>query len=218
MNESRDVAAADGLLLRRRGDGALELRANGVFVMDTVETSSEQVLAARALELHERPDRVLVGGLGLGFTLEAVLIDPRVRRCTVAEIEPALVGWMRDGTVPHGPGLLHDARVEVYAGDVADLLRAGSVYDVVLLDVDNGPGNLVHQTNAGLYDARGLAAARAALAPGGMLVIWSGNRAPTLLEEMRTSFGDAEEIRCPVTLQGRSTAYWIYAARVPSFL
>lgn len=214
--ENHDVAADDRLLLRRREDGALELRANGVFVMDTVETSSERVLAARALELHERPSRVLVGGLGLGFTLEAVLADPRVRHCTVAEIEPALVGWMRDGTVPHGPRLLGDDRVEVYAGDVADLLRGEPAYDVVLLDVDNGPGNLVHQANAGLYDAGGLATARSALRPGGALVVWSGNRAPELLAAMRDVLGQAEEIDCPVTLQGRSTAYWIYAARVTS--
>ena len=104
------------LVLRARteddGVTTLELRANGVFVMDTRETSSERALARQALARHPAPESVLVGGLGLGFTLAEVLDDARVRRVVVAEIEPALVGWMRDGTVPHGPALLADPRVQ----------------------------------------------------------------------------------------------------------
>ena len=88
-----------------------------------------------------RPGQVLVGGLGLGFTLAEVLADPRVRRVVVAEIEPALVGWLRDGTVPHGPALLADPRVEVAVDDVADVIGGPRAsFDLVLLDVDNGPG------------------------------------------------------------------------------
>ena len=145
------------LVLRQRtepdGSTTLELRANGVFVMDTRETSSERALAREALARHETPGTVLVGGLGLGFTLAEVLADPRVRRVVVAEIEPALVGWLRDGTVPHGPALLSDPRVEVRGRrrGAACLAAAHAAYDLVLLDVDNGPGYLVHDTNAALY-------------------------------------------------------------------
>ena len=125
-----EVARAESergeLVLRQRtepdGSTTLELRANGVFVMDTRETSSERALAREALARHEAPGSVLVGGLGLGFTLAEVLADPRVRRVVVAEIEPALVGWLRDGTVPHGPALLADPRVEVRVADVADVI------------------------------------------------------------------------------------------------
>src|SRR3954453_10256144 len=95
---ARSAAGRGELVLRGRYDGALELRANGVFVMDTVETSTERALATRALALHRDPGTVLVAGLGLGFTLRAVLEDDRVQRVTVAEIEDALIGWMRDGT------------------------------------------------------------------------------------------------------------------------
>ena len=94
------------VLRQRRDDGAasvLELRANGVFVMDTAETTSEVALAAAALDLVDDPRDVLVGGIGLGFTMHAVLADPRVERCTVVEIEEALVGWMRDGTIQPRP-------------------------------------------------------------------------------------------------------------------
>ena len=132
------------VLRERRDEGAppaLELRVNGVFVMDTVETSTERALAGAALALVEEPRAVVVGGLGLGFTMREVLADPRVERCAVVEIEQALVDWMRDGTVPHGPALLADQRVVVVTADVAAALAEArpASYDLVLLDVDNGP-------------------------------------------------------------------------------
>jgi spermidine synthase len=213
------MTASGELVLRQRpaatGD-VLELRANGVFVMDTAETSSERALAARALSVSTRPDHVLVGGLGLGFTLAAVLEDARVRRCTVVEIEPALVGWLRDGTIPHGPALLAEPRVDVVVADVAAHLRAAgdAAYDLVLLDVDNGPGYLVHDDNAALYERGFLAATRRVLRPGGALVVWSASRAPALLEHLAAAYDDGEEIACPVTLQGRAEHYWLYAGKV----
>ena len=135
---------------RSRRPRSLELRANGVFVMDTAETSSERALASAALELVDSPATVLVGGLGLGFTMREVLADQRVERCTVVEIEQDLVDWMRDGTIPHGPAMLADERLTVVVNDVAlAFAEAGEVtYDLVLLDVDNGPGYLVHDANA----------------------------------------------------------------------
>lgn len=217
--ESTQPLAQDGtLVLRRREDGALELRANGVFVMDTVETSTERELATRTLRLHPAPRQVLVGGLGLGFTLQAVLADDRVERCTVVEIEPALVGWMSDGTIPHGPALLADPRARVLVADVAVALRESppAAYDLVLLDVDNGPGYLVHDDNEALYAAPALQDARRATAPGGAVVVWSAARAPDLLAAMTAVFGSAEALPYAVTLQSRAEHYWLYAARVRS--
>lgn len=214
-----DELARDGnLVLRRREDGSLELRANGIFVMDTVETSTERALATRALALHPAPVHVLIGGLGLGFTLEAVLDDPRVRQADVVEIEPALVAWLRHGVVPHGPELLADPRVAVTVADVTDALRDAqpSTYDVVLLDVDNGPGYLVHDANAGLYEAPALDAARRATRRGGMVVVWSAAEAPELGTTMGGVFGPerVEAISYPVDLQGRDETYWLYAGHV----
>lgn len=215
---ARAASERGELVLRRRYDGTLELRANGVFVMDTAETSTERALATRALALVERPAQVLVGGLGLGFTLEAVLADERVQRCTVVEIEPALAGWLRDGTVPHGPALLADPRADVVVADVAVALRqsAPAAYDLVLLDVDNGPGYLVHDANAGLYEAPALTDARRAARPGGQVVVWSAAEAPELAATMRRVFGEVEELPYAVKLQTREETYWLYAARVPS--
>jgi spermidine synthase len=216
------VARSDGergeLRLSRRESGALELRANGVFVMDTEETSTERALAERALRLHQRPREVLVGGLGLGFTLQAVLADPRVERCTVVEIEPALVQWMSDGTIPHGRALLADPRTRVQVADVATALRESppAAYDLVLLDVDNGPGYLVHDANAALYEAPALADAARATRPGGAVVVWSAAEAPALAATMRRVLGSCEAIPYAVTLQTRAERYWLYAARVAS--
>ncbi|WP_240641395.1 spermidine synthase [Nocardioides ferulae] len=210
------------LLQRHRDDAGtvLELRANGVFVMDTAETSTERALASAALATVTDPRAVLVGGLGLGFTLAEVLADARVRTCTVVEIEPALVGWLRDGTVPHGPALLADPRVAVVIADVAGVLAdaAPSAYDLVLLDVDNGPGYLVHEENAALYRAPLLAATRRALRPGGRLVVWSADRAPALHAALVEVYAEQHVTEQPlaVRLQGRDEQYWLYLARVPS--
>ena len=99
------------------------------------------------------PRDVLVGGLGLGYTMHRVLADSRVERCSVVEIEQALVEWMRDGTIPHGPELLADERANAVVADIAAAVgeAADASYDLVLLDVDNGPGYLVHEHNAALY-------------------------------------------------------------------
>ena len=219
-----EVARCDSergeLVLRERrpeggGPTVLELRANGVFVMDTSEHASEQALADAALGAVAEPRRVLVGGLGLGFTLDRVLGDRRVEQVDVVEIEPALVEWMRDGTIPHGPQLLADSRARVVVADLARAVtEAGpTTYDVMLLDVDNGPGQLVHRTNAALYDEPFLRAALERLNPGGALVVWSAERSPALAEALRSVFGEVEERDHAVRLQDRDVDYWLYAAR-----
>ena len=208
------------LVLRERrheaAPTAFELRANGVFVMDTVEVGTERALASAALELVDDPRAVVVGGLGLGFTMHEVLADKRVEKCAVVEIEQALVDWMRDGTIPHGPALLADERVAIVVADIVVALAeaAPATYDLVLLDVDNGPGFLVHDTNAALYEAPALETARRALRSGGALVIWSAAEAPELEERMSQVFGDAEARPYDVLLQDREEQYWLYVARV----
>ena len=225
MTEHAEVARAESergeLVLRRRRSpqaaDVLELRVNGVFVMDTQETSSEEDMADLALGLVDHPRRVVVGGLGLGFTTRRVLADPRVVEVVVVEIEEALVGWLRDGTVPHGPALLADRRLRVVTADVATAITeardTGSAYDLVLLDVDNGPGYLVHDANAAVYAERFLTDVRGLLAPGGVVVVWSADAAPELLATMTEVFGDGEERAFDVVLQGRETAYYLYVSR-----
>ena len=186
-----------------------------MFVMDTAETSTEVALAAAALELVEEPRTVLVGGLGLGFTAQRVLADPRVERLTVVEIEGSVVAWMRDGTIPHGPALLADERLTVVEADLVVALAEAprSAFDLVLLDVDNGPGNLVHDHNRALYQAPFLARVRNALRPGGVVVVWSAAPAPDLMASMEAAYGECTEMSFDVRLQGREEHYLLYLSR-----
>ena len=220
-SESRDLARAESprgeLVLRehRPDDGGptrLELRANGVFVMDNVEVGTEQALARSALARVERPEAVLIGGLGLGFTMHEVLGDSRVARCTVVEIEQALVDWMRDGTVGHGPGLLADERLDMVVADVAHAVAEASPgsYDLVLMDVDNGPGYLVHEANAALYDVPFLQRVHEVLREDGVLAVWSAAEAPALGAALAGVFAEVVVDEHDVRLQDRDERYYLY--------
>jgi spermidine synthase len=219
------VARADTphgeVALRRRG-AVLELVVDGTFAMDTVDTTTEVALAEHALARHPAPGRVLVGGIGLGMTTRALLADPRVERVDVVELAAPLVQWARDGRVAELSGL-EGARCALHVADVLDVLPGGcgptGPWDVVLLDVDNGPGFLVHPGNAALYAPPGLAAARGALRPGGLLVIWSSHVAPALhtaLAEVAAPGEAVEEEVLEVRREGRLLHYALYSlARSP---
>jgi spermidine synthase len=209
---ARTESAVGEVALRRRGD-VVELIVGGVFVMDTVDVSTEVELATLPLARHRAPHRVLVGGLGLGFTAAAVLADDRVAHLAVVEIAAPLADWARAGLLPVR---LDDDRLDLRTGDVADVLAAEpGEWDLVLLDVDNGPGFLVRAENAALYAGPGLALAVAALAPGGLLAIWSSHRAPELAEALGSIGGEVEEVCREVHREGRALDYAIYLLRAP---
>jgi spermidine synthase len=219
------------VLLRRRdrpGGAVHELIVNGVFAMDSAETSSERRLASFAVVGRERVPRVLVGGLGLGYTAAAVLDDPAVGAALVdvVELEPPLVSWARAGLTPLLSRVAADPRTRLHVADVAAVLRGASdptgPWDAVLLDVDNGPDFLIHGTNAGLYGRPTLEAAHARLTPGGVLAIWCQGPAPALLETLRL-IGPTQEHRYAVEREGRRFSYVVYTltreargAEVPS--
>ena len=167
------------------GGGALTLMQRGteysimsgtIGLMNSRESGSEEQLAIQsAARLTNRPKpRILIGGLGMGFTLRAALgsFGPGAE-ITVAELVPAVVRWARGplGAI-HGTSL-DDPRVRIHEGDVATAITAGRPFDAILLDVDNGPDGLFRPANDRLYSAAGLAASKRALAPGGHLAVWS---------------------------------------------
>ncbi|MFN8092279.1 MAG: hypothetical protein U0599_08690 [Vicinamibacteria bacterium] len=171
-----EARAADGtvLTLARHG-GDWEVRWDGFILMASREHGSEDDLARLAFEKAPHAETVLVGGLGLGFSLRATLdlLGPR-GKAVVAEQSPAVVEWNRT----HVGGLaghpLDDPRVTVSPGDVrARIAGSRGEWDIILLDVDNGPGSLIHAANAGLYDADGITACRRALRDGGVLAVWA---------------------------------------------
>ncbi len=168
----------DGTVLKliRRSDEYVIL-ANGKSLMSSRMHGSEEALATfacrRALALKQ--PRVLIGGLGMGFTLRAALdLLPRDAEVIVAEIVPAVVEWNRGPLGPLARDPLNDSRVRVEIDDVAITLASRpSQFEAVLLDVDNGPTAFAASNNAGLYDDRGIAAAYSALKMDGVLAVWS---------------------------------------------
>ena len=195
--------------MRRRDDGSIELRVNGVFVMDDVETTSEERLGRAVLDLGA--EDILVGGLGLGHTLRTLLATPDVCRVIVAVLHPEIVDWMRDGTIP-GADLLADPRTEVAIDDVRTVVAAqpAASLDAIVLDVDNGPDFLVHDANAEVYSAPFLATCAERLRPGGAVCIWSMAESAPLREAMAEQLVDVRADAVPVTLQGRAERYWIF--------
>lgn len=203
------------VILRRRADGALELRVNGVFVMDAVETSSERLLARHVLDLGAR--EVLVGGLGLGYTLRELLAHDSVTRVVVAELHPEILGWMRDGTLP-GADLLADPRTTIAVDDVRRVVEAQprESLDAICLDVDNGPDFLVHDQNARLYRPDFIAMCAARLRSDGHLAIWSMADSEPVRSALAESFETVHISDVPVDLQGRAEHYWILTGSRPA--
>jgi len=194
-------------------DGVLSIRVGGVELMSTRQHHSEEVLASLACaELRDRPHAaVLIGGLGLGFTLRETLrhvaADATV---VVAELVPAVIAWNRDPAHRLAADVIDDPRVEVVVGDVADVLaaRAGR-FDAIMLDVDNGASGLTAAVNDRLYGPQGLGRCRAALKPGGRLAIWSAAADPRFVARMEESGFGVEVVKARAHPTGGSWN-WIF--------
>ncbi len=178
------------LELLRRGP-FFSIRVNGQLLMNSRVHGSEVRLAElslAALSERERP-HVLVGGLGFGYTLAAALERlPADARVTVVEIAPAVIKWNRELLGELNGATLNDPRVVVHAGDVCELVRSGTQrFDVILLDVDNGPRAVGRESNAFLYSPAGLEALRNTLSAGGVLAIWSAGPEVSFSDRLRAA-------------------------------
>jgi spermidine synthase len=170
--------AGDRLVLRHLG-GCFEIRINGWELMSNRSHHSEDALAAMACDhLHGVASHVLLGGLGMGYTLRALLDAlPESAQVSVAELLPEVIEWNRGpiSHLAHRP--LDDRRVTIYPADVADLLRSmDGALDAIILDIDNGPDAVTVDRNRWLYTPAGLALIRQTLTPTGILAVWSADR------------------------------------------
>jgi spermidine synthase len=187
------------LLTLYRHDGAYLIRADGVELMSTRRHLSEDRLAEVACApLSEVPQvRVLIGGLGLGFTLRAAL---RLLRddaeVVVAELVPEVVAWNADPRYDLSADAMVDPRVRVVQDDVSNVLRANvGAFDAIMLDTDNGPDGMLMSENARLYAARGIGVTRAALRAGGSVVYWSVGDDPKFARALRGAGLDVQTLR-----------------------
>ncbi len=215
LGETRTPDGTAMALTRR--DREYVILADGKSLMSSLMHGSEEALATRAcprLREVEEP-RVLIGGLGMGFTLRATLdLLPADASVTVAELVPAVVEWNRGPLGPLAGYPLKDKRVQVVGGDVADVLSSSrDRFHAILLDVDNGPAPFTAQANAGLYGDQGLAAARAALKEDGVLAIWSAWDDRKFVQRLRYAKFHVETERVRGRLKKGGPHHTIFLAR-----
>ena len=220
---ARHTTPGGEIQLQRRplpdGSLAFEIISDGVFLMASYNQVSARALARYALEAVETGPcsersqlRALVGGLGMGFTLQEALTHDVVS-VDVVEISPYIIEWNRIYFAPLHEDVLADPRVRLIQEDLYTVLRAASpaAYHAILLDVDNGPSWLAHEDNARLYTPEALERWSALLTPGGCFAVWSAQPEPEFLESMRTIFGRAEEIPIVVSHhKNEPVEYFIY--------
>lgn len=216
--DSALVPGGGELRLVKRGDDYwIMLGANAL--MSTRLRGSEEALATLACErIAGRPrPSILIGGLGMGFTLRAALAAlGRDSEVVVSELVPAIIGWARGPMAHVHAGSLDDPRVRIALSDVGDLIAAARArYDAILLDVDNGPDALSRDTNDRLYDIEGLRRAKAALKPGGLLAIWSAAPDPAFARRLGKAGFAVEEVtvRAHAGRKGAKHMIWLATAR-----
>ena len=212
--DSAEIPGGGQLRLKRRGaEFSIMLGTNEL--MNSRLSGSEQALARLAVDrLGPRPrPSVLIGGLGMGFTLRAALAMLGDAQVTVAELVPAVVAWARGPMAEIFAGSLDDRRVSVAETDVGLLIRSATAgYDAILLDVDNGPEGLSREANDALYDTAGLAAAHRALRPGGVLSVWSSGPDEGFTRRLRRAGFAVEEHKVRATgKRGARHVIWVAA-------
>jgi len=201
------VAARGGgeLVLRRGDDGHFEIISNGTFLMDTRDGRSERLLVDAALAACPAPaPRLLIGGLGVGFSLAAAVRHPHVAAVTVVEIEPAVIAWHARFLSPTPD----DPRITVVNADLVCWLGAAPErFDVLCLDVDNGPHWTVRDENRELYGDTGPDRLHGALAAGGVLAVWSAARVPAFEARLARRFSTVEVHEVPVARGAPDVVY-----------
>lgn len=214
-----DTATVPGgneeLRLKQRGfEFSIMLGANEL--MSSRLSGSEEALARLSLDkIRDRQRPVmLIGGLGMGFTLRAALTElPQDARVVVAELVPAVIRWARNGMADVFKGCLDDPRVTIVEADVGDLIRREKgAYDAILLDVDNGPEALTREENDRIYDARGLGAAKVALRSGGVFSIWSSAPDSRFTRQLQAAGFAVEEVPTRASTKGRGAKHMIWLA------
>lgn len=196
-------------------DGQHFLKIGGVQLMSTTASFSEQRMAELACDDLPMKPRILIGGLGFGFTLRRVLeLCPPEAVVDVAELLQEVIDWNREHLTAVNGLLVDDPRVEVHRRDVHELLGRGGAdrYDAILMDVDNSPDPLVQKGNARLYNRGGLARIKAALHPKGRVVFWSANRDNQFAKSLERTFNNVECVACKAYPQAKKFTHTLFVA------
>ena len=202
------------MLYRRGGDFMIVLDRNEL--MSSRMSGSEKALALMTIErlAGRKAPHLLIGGYGMGFTLRAALgVLDQDARITLAELVPEIIDWARGPMADLADGCLDDPRVDLLMGDVVPVIAAGrTCYDAILLDVDNGPDGLTAAANDRLYSATGLAAARSALTPGGILAVWSAGSDDAFTRRLSSAGFAVDEVAVRARDNGKGPRHVIWFA------
>jgi spermidine synthase len=192
---------------------------NGTFIFSTYNSASERAFAHLALEPLRglRTNlRVLVGGLGAGYTLQAVLEHDEIEAVLVLEREPVVVEWARAYFSSYNGNALDDKRARILVADFVQFLRTTKeTYSAVCVDVDNGPGWLVWEENSPLYGIEGLRHFKRIMADGAVLTFWSSARDDSFEKRLRSEFSSVSVHTVKATEMDRESDYLIYRAIAP---
>jgi spermidine synthase len=217
--ESAQVPGDGGELCLYRRGAEFSIRVGNRELMNSRVHGSEEALAELAYaRIAGRPrPRILIGGLGMGFTLAAALRRLGTEgHVVVAELVPAVVTWNRGHLAALAGHPLQDARVTVQEVDIAQILRTTrQAYDAILLDVDNGPEGLARRENDWLYARPGLEAAHAALRPAGVLAIWSAAPNQVFAQRLRRAGFTVDEVQVPARSSRKGRRHTIWLGRRP---
>jgi len=214
--DTAGIPGTDGeLRLMRRGkEFSIKLGTNEL--MNSRLSGSEAALATLAAKKIEKvaAPHVLIGGLGMGFTLRAALgVFGSKAQIVQAELIPAVVAWARGPMAEIFGDSLSDPRVSIRETDVTEIIRAHrSKFDAILLDVDNGPEGLTRKANDALYSSTGLNAAHTALRPGGVLAVWSSGPNPAFTKRLRGAGFEVNEVNVRATGRGGGARHVIWIA------
>src|SRR5450756_672071 len=215
IDTTRVPGADVELRLMRRGD-EFSMKLGPNELMNSRLSGSEEALATltcRRIEAVKRP-HLLIGGLGMGFTLRAALavLGPEAR-VMVAELVPAVIAWARGPMAEIFGDSLSDPRASILSADVVEVIRSHvSAFDAILLDVDNGPEGLIRKANDALYDLKGLKAIRGALRPGGVLAVWSSGPHDRFSKRLRDAGFEVNEVAVRATTRRRGARHVIWFA------
>ncbi len=213
---SAKVPGGAELTLYRRGRDFMIVLDRNELMSSRMSGSEEALANLTCARLRGRAAaHLLIGGYGMGFTLRAALAAlGGEARITLAELVPEIIDWARGPMAELAAGCLDDPRVHLVQDDVADVIAAGrGAYDAILLDVDNGPDGLVRQANDRLYSAQGLAGAKAALRPGGVLAIWSAGEDAAFARRLSQAGFAVDEVAVRARSNGKGPRHIIWFAQ-----
>ncbi len=218
LDTARVPGADVQLRLMQRGAEFSMMLGQNELMSSRLSGSEEALatLACRRIETVKSP-HLLIGGLGMGFTLRAALaVLGSDARIMVAELVPAVIAWARGPMADIFGDSLDDPRANVREADVVDVVRShDSAFDAILLDVDNGPEGLIRKANDALYDLKGLKAIRRALRPGGVLAVWSSGPNPLFSKRLGAAGFEVNEVAVRATTKRRGARHVIWFATKP---